>query len=41
MFSDRLAVSIFLVPVAMFVVASGGPVYLLGILLIFELAAVG
>ena len=39
MFSDRLAVSIFLVPVAMFVVASGGPIYLLGILLIFTLAA--
>jgi len=39
MFSDRLAVSIFLVPAAMFVVASGGPIYLLGILLIFTLAA--
>ena len=39
MFSDRIAVSIFLIPAALFVVASGGPIYLLGILLIFALAA--
>src|SRR5574341_501479 len=39
MFSDRIAVSIFLIPTALAVVASGGPIYLLGILLIFALAA--
>jgi phosphatidate cytidylyltransferase len=39
MLSDRIAVSIFLIPLAMFVVVSGGVIYLLGILLIFTLAA--
>jgi phosphatidate cytidylyltransferase len=39
MFSDRIAVSIFLIPLALFVVVSGGLIYLLGILLIYTLAA--
>ena len=39
MFSDRIAVSILLIPLAMSVIAAGGIVYLLGILLIFVLAA--
>ena len=38
MLSDRLAVSILLIPLALGVVAVGGIVYLLGILLIFVLA---
>jgi phosphatidate cytidylyltransferase len=39
MLRDRLAISVLLIPVAMWVVALGGVVYLLAVLLIFLLAA--